>query len=65
MAPDGGRPLLADDEAVLEGGDRAVSLGTTVDTSALGCQEGSAMIARPPAECSAPTTKSVCPPNPE
>src|ERR1700761_7383131 len=40
-------------------------LGTTVDTSALGCQDGSAMIACPPGECSAPTTKSVCPPNPE
>ena len=41
------------------------SRGTTVDTSAFGCQEGSAMIARPPGECSAPTTKSVWPPKPE
>jgi hypothetical protein len=36
-----------------------------VDTSALGCHDGSAMIAWPPRECSAPTTKSVCPPIPE
>jgi hypothetical protein len=42
-----------------------VSRGTTVDTSALGCQDGRAMTARPPGECSAPTTKSVWPPNPE
>ncbi len=41
------------------------SLGTTVDTSALGCHDGSAMMASPPGECSAPTTKSVCPPKPE
>ena len=36
-----------------------------MDTSAFGCHDGSAMIAIPPRECSAPTTKSVCPPNPE
>src|ERR1700722_8266798 len=41
------------------------SLGTTVDTSALGCHDASAMTAWPPGECSAPTTKSVCPPIPE
>ena len=36
-----------------------------MDTSAFGCHDGSAITARPPGECSAPTTKSVCPPNPE
>jgi hypothetical protein len=41
------------------------SLGGAVDTSAFGCQEGSAMIAWPPGECSAPTTKPVCPPKPD
>ena len=41
------------------------SLGTTVDTPAFGCHDGSAMTARPPGECSAPTTKSVWPPKPE
>ena len=41
------------------------SRGTTVDTLALGCQEGRAMTARPPGECNAPTTKSSWPPKPE
>ena len=36
-----------------------------MDTSALGCHDGSAIIAWPSGEWRAPTTKSVWPPKPE
>jgi hypothetical protein len=42
----------------------ASSSGTTVETPALGCTDGSAITARPPLECRAPTMKSVWPPKP-
>ena len=43
----------------------AGSWPTIADEAVFACQEGSAMIARPPGECGAPTTKSLWPPKPE
>ena len=41
------------------------TMGTIVEQSARGCHDRSAITAWPPRECSAPTMKSVWPPNPE
>ena len=59
------RPVLGDDDRVLEGGGRVGQPGITFEESDLSCQDRRATTAWPPGEWSAPETKSGWPPNPE